>query len=64
VRQPAAPSEAAELRPAGMGRVSRASPKAGKVAPIPVETRALDQADKSLNDLRDGKVIGRVVLKP
>jgi hypothetical protein len=34
------------------------------VAPIPVELRPLDQADKSLNDLRNGLVIGRVVLTP
>ncbi|MFY0610252.1 MAG: alcohol dehydrogenase catalytic domain-containing protein [Hyphomicrobiaceae bacterium] len=38
--------------------------KAGKVAAIPVETRALSAADAALNDLRDGKVLGRVVLTP
>ena len=38
--------------------------KAGKVAAIPVETRALSEADAALNDLRDGKVLGRVVLTP
>jgi alcohol dehydrogenase, propanol-preferring len=38
--------------------------KAGKVAPIPVETRALDQAERVLSDLRQGKIIGRVVLTP
>lgn len=38
--------------------------RSGKVAPIPVELRPLDQADKSLNDLRNGHVIGRVVLTP
>lgn len=38
--------------------------KAGKIDPIPVEERSLDQATKSLQDLRDGNVVGRVVLKP
>jgi D-arabinose 1-dehydrogenase-like Zn-dependent alcohol dehydrogenase len=38
--------------------------RAGKIAPIPVETRPLDQADHTLNQLRDGKIVGRVVLKP
>lgn len=38
--------------------------RAGKVAPIPVELRPLDQANKTLDDLRGGNVIGRVVLTP
>lgn len=38
--------------------------RAGKVDPIPVQTRPLDQASKTLNDLREGKIIGRVVLTP
>ena len=38
--------------------------KAGKVAPIPVETRGLDQASRSLDDLRAGKIVGRVVVTP
>jgi len=38
--------------------------KAGKVKPIPFEERPLEQANKSLDDLREGRVIGRVVLKP
>jgi D-arabinose 1-dehydrogenase-like Zn-dependent alcohol dehydrogenase len=38
--------------------------KAGKVAPIPVETRPLDQASRSLDDLRAGRVVGRVVVTP
>ncbi len=38
--------------------------RAGKVDPIPVETRPLDQASKTLDDLRAGKIIGRVVLTP
>jgi len=36
----------------------------GKVDPIPVETRPLSEAGKSLNDLRHGKITGRVVLTP
>lgn len=38
--------------------------KAGKVAPIPVEKRPLDQAEATLKDLRNGAVVGRVVLAP
>tara|TARA_R110002110_G_scaffold62975_5_gene175323 strand:- start:2419 stop:3465 length:1047 start_codon:yes stop_codon:yes gene_type:complete len=38
--------------------------KAGKIDPIPVEERPLDAASKSLDDLRKGGVMGRVVLKP
>jgi D-arabinose 1-dehydrogenase-like Zn-dependent alcohol dehydrogenase len=38
--------------------------QAGKIAPIPVETRALDQADRTLNQLREGAIVGRVVLQP
>ena len=38
--------------------------KAGKVAPIPVETRPLDQTSRSLDDLRAGKIVGRVVITP
>jgi len=38
--------------------------QAGKIDPIPVEARPLDQATKSLDDLRNGSIMGRVVLKP
>lgn len=38
--------------------------KAGKVPPLPVKTRPLDQAWQTLEDLRAGKVVGRVVLQP
>ncbi len=38
--------------------------KAGKVAAIPVEKRPLDQTSKTLDDLREGKVVGRVVITP
>jgi len=36
--------------------------KNGKLKPIPVETRAADQAGRALEDLKAGKVLGRVVL--
>lgn len=38
--------------------------RAGKVAPIPVELRPLSEANASLNDLRGGHVLGRIVLTP
>ena len=37
--------------------------KAGKLKPIPVETRPKDQVTRTLMELRDGKVTGRVVLE-
>lgn len=36
--------------------------KAGKIAPIPIDKRPLSEADAALNDLKQGKVIGRTVL--
>jgi len=36
--------------------------KSGGVVPIPIEMRPLDQAENTLNDLRQGKIVGRVVL--
>jgi D-arabinose 1-dehydrogenase-like Zn-dependent alcohol dehydrogenase len=38
--------------------------KAGKVASIPVELRPLDRVGTSLDDLRAGKIVGRVVVTP
>jgi len=38
--------------------------RAGKVDPIPYQTRPLDQASQTLEDLRQGKIVGRVVLTP
>ena len=35
----------------------------GKVAPIPVQTRPLSQAWQTLEDLRQGRIVGRVVLE-
>ncbi|HEY4115217.1 MAG TPA: alcohol dehydrogenase [Rhizomicrobium sp.] len=36
----------------------------GKVRPIPIENRPLSDASKTLDDLRNGKITGRVVLTP
>ncbi|MDX2204048.1 MAG: alcohol dehydrogenase [Hyphomicrobiaceae bacterium] len=38
--------------------------KAGKVSQIPVETRPLADTNRSLDDLRAGRVVGRVVITP
>jgi D-arabinose 1-dehydrogenase-like Zn-dependent alcohol dehydrogenase len=38
--------------------------RAGKVDPIPYQTRPLAQATQTLEDLRQGAVVGRVVLQP
>ena len=38
--------------------------QAGKIPPIPLDPRPLDEAPRSLQDLRDGKVSGRVILTP
>ncbi len=38
--------------------------RAGKVAPIPVEERKMTDANSTLDDLRNGKIVGRVVLSP
>ena len=37
--------------------------KAGKINPIPVETRTMSEASRTLDDLREGNIIGRVVLE-
>jgi propanol-preferring alcohol dehydrogenase len=36
----------------------------GKLQPLPIETRPLDQAEAALQDLEAGKVVGRVMLTP
>ena len=36
----------------------------GRLKPLPVTTRPLDNADETLRDLMSGKIIGRVVLTP
>ncbi len=38
--------------------------RAGRIPPIPLDVRPLDQAPRALDDLRAGKVGGRVVLTP
>jgi len=38
--------------------------EAGKVAPIPVELRPLAETSRALDDLRQGRVLGRVVITP
>jgi alcohol dehydrogenase len=38
--------------------------RAGKVDPIPYTKRPLKDASKTLDDLREGKIVGRVVLQP
>lgn len=38
--------------------------RAGAVPQIPIETRPLDAAHRSLEDLQRGRIIGRVVLQP
>jgi len=38
--------------------------RAGKVPPIPLDVRPLDAAPQALDDLRAGRVRGRVILKP
>ena len=38
--------------------------RAGKVGAIPFQTRPLDQANRTLDDLRHGHITGRVVLTP
>lgn len=38
--------------------------QAGKVPPLPIDARPLDQAEAALQDLEAGKVIGRVMLRP
>ncbi len=38
--------------------------RGANVEPVPVETRPLDQVTKTLKDLDDGRIVGRVVLVP
>ncbi len=38
--------------------------RTGKVPPLPVHPRPLDQAEQALQDLEAGKVVGRIVLNP
>ena len=36
----------------------------GRISPIPIERRPLGDANRSLEDLRNGRVVGRIVLTP
>jgi propanol-preferring alcohol dehydrogenase len=36
----------------------------GRVTEIPVQTRPLEEAQRTLDDLKQGRVVGRVVLTP
>lgn len=38
--------------------------RGGKFNPIPVEKRPLDETNRSLDDLRAGRIVGRVVITP
>ena len=37
--------------------------RAGKIEPIPIEFRPMGEASRSLDDLREGRILGRVVLQ-
>ena len=38
--------------------------RGGEVTPIPVETRPMSRVTETLQDLLDGRILGRVVLVP
>lgn len=38
--------------------------RAGRIPPIPVETRPMDQVTRVLEDLRAGRIVGRVAVEP
>jgi D-arabinose 1-dehydrogenase-like Zn-dependent alcohol dehydrogenase len=38
--------------------------QAGKIPPIPLDLRPLDAAPQALDDLRAGRVKGRIILQP
>jgi D-arabinose 1-dehydrogenase-like Zn-dependent alcohol dehydrogenase len=38
--------------------------KSGKLKPIPIEKRSLADVDRTLNELKAGKIVGRVVVEP
>lgn len=37
--------------------------RSGRVSPIPLQQRPLEQAEQTLDDLRNGRIVGRVVLR-
>jgi D-arabinose 1-dehydrogenase-like Zn-dependent alcohol dehydrogenase len=66
---PLLPFRALTLRGSLVGSLSElrelvALAQAGAVPQIPIETRPLEAAHRSLEDLRGGRIIGRVVLQP
>jgi len=38
--------------------------RAGRIPAIPVETRPMDQVTRTLEDLREGRIVGRVAVQP
>ena len=38
--------------------------QSGKLAPIPIKTRNLSEANDTLEDMKEGNYLGRVVLQP
>jgi D-arabinose 1-dehydrogenase-like Zn-dependent alcohol dehydrogenase len=38
--------------------------RAGRIGPIPLEMRPLSEAGRTLDELRQGRITGRVVLMP
>ncbi len=66
---PLFPLKAMGLRGSYVGSLAEAKDmlglvKAGRIKPIPIEERPLAQAQKTLDDLRAGHIVGRVVLRP
>jgi D-arabinose 1-dehydrogenase-like Zn-dependent alcohol dehydrogenase len=66
---PAFPLRAIAVMGAYVGRLDEAREvmalvRANKVAPIPLQERPLSAANVSLEDLRAGRVVGRVLLRP
>ncbi len=66
---PLLPQKALTLRGSYVGTLEEmgelmALVKGGKVAPLPLENRPLAEVNTALDDLRAGRVLGRIVLKP
>jgi alcohol dehydrogenase, propanol-preferring len=38
--------------------------KSGKLKPIPIEKRPLAEVERTLSELKAGKIVGRVVVEP
>jgi len=38
--------------------------RAGRIPPIPVETRPIAEVTRTLEDLRAGRIVGRVAVRP